>query len=529
MKRIGVMLDCSRNAVRNVESLVHFIDCLAKMGYNTLELYTEDTYTVEGEPYFGYMRGRYSPNEIRIIDAYAKSQGIELIPCIQTLAHFTALDRAVYRDIIDTDDILLIDEPKTYEFIENIFRSVADMFTSRHINIGMDEAHMVGKGKYFDRFGPAERSQLLIKHLHKVAEIAEKYGFTCHMWSDMFFRLASGGAYYAPDAPITEEIKSLIPGNVDLCYWDYYHDDKNFYDAMFHAHKKFNCDIWFAGGAWTWHGYAPYSGFSLKTMKPAVISVRQQGIENVLFTMWGDNGAECSAFSQLHTLYALRRYMDGIFDEAQIAEEFEDLFEIAYKDLTLLDIPNLPRANAKQELCVSLLKPLLYADPFMGIFDKNVEKEQLPPYGQYVEILQDAAGRAGEYSYLFENLAALCSVLELKADLGVRTRKAYLANNKEELKTIADQYPEIVNRLEAFHDTFCYQWHKENKPFGWEVQDARLGGLMQRLKTCQSRLQAYLAGEIPHIEELEEEILPWSGSEYIHCNNYRAIISRSPM
>ena len=33
MKRIGVMLDCSRNAVRNVESIKHFMDCLAKMGY----------------------------------------------------------------------------------------------------------------------------------------------------------------------------------------------------------------------------------------------------------------------------------------------------------------------------------------------------------------------------------------------------------------------------------------------------------------------------------------------------------------
>ena len=69
--------------------------------------------------------------------------------------------------------------------------------------------------------------------------------------------------------------------------------------------------------------------------------------------------------------------------------------------------------------------------------------------------------------------------------------------------------------------------HKENKPFGWEIQDARLGGLMQRLKTCHNRLIAYLRGDLERIEELEEEILPWSGSEYIHRNNYAGIISRS--
>lgn len=529
MKRIGVMLDCSRNAVRNLKSLKRFIDCLAKMGYNTLELYTEETYTVDGEPYFGYLRGRYTPEEIRQLDAYAMEKGIELIPCIQTLAHFTALDRSVYNEIIDTDDILLIDEPKTYELIENIFRSVGEMFSSRNINIGMDEAHMVGKGKYFDRNGPADRSQLLVKHLHKVAKIAEKYGFTCHMWSDMFFRLASGGEYYAPDAPITDEIKSLIPENVGLCFWDYYHDDKDFYDAMFCAHKKFNSELWFAGGAWTWHGFAPLSGFSLKTMKPAMESARAQGIENILFTMWGDNGAECAAFSHLHTLYTLRRYTDGIFDEEQIAREFSELFGIDYKDFALLDIPNLPKADAKQELCIGLVKPLLYADPFMGIFDENIEKEKLPSYGEYARILQDAGKRVGEYSYLFETLAALCSVLELKADLGVRTRKAYLAGDRETLVQIAKDCLEIIRRLEVFHQAFSYQWHMENKPFGWEVQDARLGGLMQRLKTCRNRLTAYLSGELNKIEELEEEILPWSGSAYIHCNDYASIISRSPL
>ena len=85
----GVMLDCSRNAVRTVEELKRFIDVLSLLGYDTLELYTEDTYEVDGEPYFGYLRGRYSGAELREIDAYAKQRGIELIPCIQTLAHFT--------------------------------------------------------------------------------------------------------------------------------------------------------------------------------------------------------------------------------------------------------------------------------------------------------------------------------------------------------------------------------------------------------------------------------------------------------
>ena len=88
-RRFGALLDCSRGAVLKVDTVKKWIDILQKIGYNVLELYTEDTLEVEGEPYLGYLRGRYTGAEIREIDAYAAAHGIELIPCIQTLAHFT--------------------------------------------------------------------------------------------------------------------------------------------------------------------------------------------------------------------------------------------------------------------------------------------------------------------------------------------------------------------------------------------------------------------------------------------------------
>lgn len=56
-EHFGVMLDCSRNAVMKVAQIKTLINYLQKMGYNTLELYTEATYEIKSEPYFGYMRG----------------------------------------------------------------------------------------------------------------------------------------------------------------------------------------------------------------------------------------------------------------------------------------------------------------------------------------------------------------------------------------------------------------------------------------------------------------------------------------
>ena len=37
------------------------------MGLNSMMLYTEDTYTVDNYPYFGYLRGRYSKEELKEI------------------------------------------------------------------------------------------------------------------------------------------------------------------------------------------------------------------------------------------------------------------------------------------------------------------------------------------------------------------------------------------------------------------------------------------------------------------------------
>ena len=60
----GVMLDCSRNAVMKPMEVVNFAKIVKSFGYNMIQLYTEDTYEVIDEPFFGYMRGRYTQDEL---------------------------------------------------------------------------------------------------------------------------------------------------------------------------------------------------------------------------------------------------------------------------------------------------------------------------------------------------------------------------------------------------------------------------------------------------------------------------------
>ena len=120
------MLDCSRNAVMKPEQVMRFADIISSFGYNSIQLYTEDTYEIDGAPYFGYLRGRYTKEEIKAIDEHCMEKGVELIPCIQTLAHLNQIFRwSDYASIRDTDDILL--EKKEVVSKEDILELTKDM------------------------------------------------------------------------------------------------------------------------------------------------------------------------------------------------------------------------------------------------------------------------------------------------------------------------------------------------------------------------------------------------------------------
>lgn len=506
---LGVMLDMSRNAVMKPETVKKFASLISKMGYNALYLYMEDTYEVENEPYFGHLRGRYTTSELREIDAYCKAQGIEVIPCVQTLAHLNQIFKwNEYKPINDTGDILLVDDERSYVLIENMFASLRKAFSTDKVNIGMDEAHMVGLGKYLDRHGYGNRFEILRAHLDKVLAIAQKHGFSLMMWSDMFFRLINNGNYYleSVDTEKLETIRRYVPDGVKLVYWDYKHDNVEHYKTQLAAHKILSDNIGYAGGCWSWLGFAPFNGGAIGYMEKAMDACRETNTDTVILTAWGDNGKECSSFALLPVLYyCARRYLDGA-NKKEIKQGFFDTFKVLFDTFMLLDLPNQIRGN----VFGYPVKWGLYNDPLSGIYDYHIAADDGEIYKHYARTLSRAAKAAGEYAYLFDNLKLLCRVMELKYALGVQTRTAYLQKNMQELKRIADTvYPELIRRLRAFYDGFRELWEKENKPNGFDVQDIRLGGLEKRLTHCRKIIKDYLCGKTDSILELEEGVLPY--------------------
>ena len=523
-KMLGVMIDCSRNAVMNVDSVKEFAGILKKMGYNTIMLYTEDTYELNDNPLFGYMRGRYSKKELKELDIYCNSIGIELIPCIQTLAHLNAMFKwEEYADINDCDDILLMDDEKTYKLIENMFETLSECFTSRKIHIGMDEAYRVGTGKYEEKHGVSDKFEIINNHLHKVCELADKYRFEPMIWSDMFvkFALNTNNYYEIKDASEIRN-KADLPENVSLVYWDYYSTEYDSYVERIKINKAFGKKVYFAGGAWTWKSFAPDNKFSIKATKVAVDACNATEIDGMFVTMWGDDGGECSPYTVLPSLMCCAEFLNGNSDMESIKAKFKSITGCEFDDFMLLDTLDTP--GGKHEYSPGRhegnpSKYILYNDMFMGLSDYRCSQSDNQYYAELKEKISCIKNK-GSFSTLFDAYERLADVLSVKSFLGVKTRKAYMSDNKEEIKEIIKEYDALIVKLEKFHESYEKLWHEKNKPHGFDIQDLRIGGVIQRVKSCKKRLIAYLNGDIAEIPELKEEII-----EAQPCTRWSRLVS----
>lgn len=528
----GIMLDCSRNAAPALPFLKEVIRLCAACGIGQLYLYMEDLYEIPEEPYFGAFRGRYKREELQELDAYGRNFGVELIPTIQTLAHLHTYLRwnqsARYRD---TEDILLAGSPDTEMLVRRMIRNASMPFSTKKIHVGMDEAAMLGLGQYLRNNGYRERYRIMTDHLEMVCRICEELGVEPMMWSDMFFRLKSpSGGYY--DLPEDTEFilsdaqpgaKIQIPGNLSLVYWDYYHHDGSDYEKNIRLHRKLTDRIVFAGGGWTWNGLSPNYRKAERTLAEGVRACREQGIRKLFCTFWFDNGAE----TPVRTLFFSALYFARLcYPPEKEDTERKTLADIHFnKWLELLTgySPEAWRILDKFDSPAGILpdnecadnpsKFLFYQDVMLGLFDEQTKGMGLDKYyrglAKELELVTEGRAETPEKE-LFIYYRTVAQLLAEKAELGTEIRQTYLENDRKKMKKLCEKTGFCVEKVREMKELRGKIWFEECRPFGYEVLDIRFGGVAVRLESARRRLEAWISGEVEHLEELEEDRLPYA-------------------
>lgn len=555
LDRNGVMLDCSRNSVLTMDMIKWYIRFEASLGMNTMMLYTEDTYEVEEYPYFGAYRGRYSSEELHELAVYADQFGIEMIPCIQALAHLkNTLRWEAMAGMQDTDDILMVGESEVYRFVEACIRRATEPFLTKRVHLGMDEAWSLGLGKYLHKNGYHPKSEIMAAHLEQVAQICRKLDLEPMIWSDMYLRMSSqNNDYY--DLPLDADLSGAVkpPADVALVYWDYYHTDENFYRQYLRMHSQLSDKVIFAGGGWVWNGVSPNLKGAKDTTEPAMRAVKEAGIREAVCTMWQDDGAETPMGAGLSSIvrFAEHGFAKEVSEEA-LKEQFEFLTGTSWEACEILGEFDRPQGSAFYD---NPSKYLLYQDVLIGLFDEQIRNWDVKSYYEglrdrllkaleegmkrnctqknCMQILQRGGGYAEEVLSLY---VCLADALSVKAPLGRKMHEAYEKKDRQALAALAEkEIPLAMEKIRVYRDRREALWNRESRIFGFEVLDIRIGGLLARLESAKKRVESWLNGEVDSLPELEEPRLPFrpvkEGEEHTlcACNSWKTIISASPI
>ena len=505
----GIMFDCSRNAVLKPEALRMLLRKMALMGLNLGMMYTEDTYEVPEQPYFGYKRGRYTYDELKALDDYASLFGIELCPCIQTLGHLDRVMRwPAYYHVRENEAVIEPDREETYVILEQMIRAACAPYRSKKVHLGMDEAYGMGLGAHLHHHGYENPQHIMGRHLKRVLDICETMGLEPMIWSDMYFQI-DGMHYHSEKDPSPAAIAAVDP-RVSLVYWDYYQAKEEMYTDALRKHAMFPAKTVFAGGLWTWIGPAPAYPTTIPNTIAALSACKKAGVPLVLGTAWGDDGQECNLLASLLALqlYAEMTYKPE-YDEENLHARFRRCCHAdAEAFLALSELNSVPGMTSYPNDPTNACKIYLYQDPLVQIFEKDTEGFQaVEHYSALVHKYARYAKENPEYAALFDFYTALSHALSLKCRWHADAAQAVRSGDKEKAANLAEDLPATIEAVEALRHVWRKLWESTNKPYGFEVIDFRMGGICARLNTAAERMSAFARGEIDDIPELSSETL----------------------
>ncbi len=499
----GLMIDNSRNGVVSVEMVKKFLRNMAFLGQNWYMLYMEDVYEIEDEPYFGHMRGRYSKADLKELDDYADMFGIELLPCIQTLAHLNQFfmwehEALKYKDI---DDILNVASDDTIELIDKMLKNLSECFRTETIHIGMDEARDLGRGNYLDDKGYKDKKDIMLEHLTTLKSMCAKYGLKPIIWDDMFFSSYSN---------VEGDEGFAIPDGIELMYWDYYHLKKEEYLERIEQRQKIATNTSFAGGAWRWMGYVPHHRKTLITTISALSACREKGVKRIVATSWGDDGSEAPFYTTI--------FGDVLFSFLDVYEEYDEkLFDEWLKFYTDMSFEEwlwqgqldfLDGFTDEDSLDCTTSKYFLYQDVLMSHFTYYCEQITDDYDAQLDKLVENFSKQEGGWKLLNDFYAQYARVLRMKWKLPLEILNAYKEGDKKTLETLIEtRILPLREELETLIKLRRDIWYTECNPSGMEILEYRIGGQIFRLKMAAERLSKYIDGDIDFIAELEEERL----------------------
>ncbi|MEN6372588.1 MAG: glycoside hydrolase family 20 zincin-like fold domain-containing protein [Armatimonadota bacterium] len=284
----GVMLDISRDKVPNMETLYHLVDLMADWKINQFQLYTEHTFAYLAHEKVWEHASPMTGEEILALDAYCKSQFIELVPNQNSFGH---MDRWLKHDEylpmaeapngcdtewghFDYPFSLCPGDKRSLPFIKGLFDELLPHFSSSLFNVGCDETVDLGRDRSEKVCEEKGRGRVYLDFLLEIHKFVKEHGRTMMFWGDIVLR--------------HPELIPEIPKDIIALEWGY----ENGRDW------KGNCEKFAAAGlpfyvcpgTSSWNALVGRGENAIGNIVGGAREGLKHGATGLLNTEWGDNG-----------------------------------------------------------------------------------------------------------------------------------------------------------------------------------------------------------------------------------------------
>lgn len=284
----GFMLDVSRGRIPTMETLYQLADLLARFKYNHLQLYIEGfSFAYPSFPQCWEGRTPLTPEELRVLDAYCRERFIELAANQNTLGHTAPwLARPEFRSLAEREEGLELfgktfppttldaANPGSLALVKRMLDDLLPCFTSPWVNVGMDEAFELGKGKnaaYAARHGGG---RLFLEYAEKLHEYLSGCGKKMMMWADA-----------AAGSPM---LRRELPRDILLLEWGY--EAEHPFAERARMLREDGRRFLVCPGTSSWSSFTGITDNMLANVRAAADAAGQWGAEGLLLTDWGDMG-----------------------------------------------------------------------------------------------------------------------------------------------------------------------------------------------------------------------------------------------
>lgn len=284
----GFMLDVSRGRIPTMEALYRLVDLLAMFKYNHLQLYIEGfSFAYPSFPQCWEGRTPLTPEELRKLDAYCRERFIELAANQNTLGHTAPwLARPEFRSLAEREEGLELfgktfppttlnaADPESLKLVERTLDDLLPCFASPRVNVGLDEAFELGKGKnaaYAAQYGG---DRLFLDYAKKLHEYLSGRGREMMMWADA-----------AAASPL---LRRELPREILLLEWGY--EAEHPFEERARALRECGRRFLVCPGTSSWSSFTGITDNMLANVRAAAEAAGRWGAEGLLLTDWGDMG-----------------------------------------------------------------------------------------------------------------------------------------------------------------------------------------------------------------------------------------------